>query len=69
MGRALTHDVSNNKEYFNDYYKTQNKLVTCDCGQLVMRFSLYRHKKSKSHQKIYDFNKNKIIENILLENS
>lgn len=48
-GRALTCDVKNNKEYFNEYYHEHNFDMICSCGQNIKSRGLYSHKKTKKH--------------------
>ncbi len=46
----------NNKEKISEYYKEYNinkdKKITCDCGCIVNKFTLARHKRSQKHQEI-----------------
>lgn len=48
----LQFDKTNPKEYFNGYYRNiRSAEVECECGALVQKASLTRHKKRYAHTK------------------
>jgi len=59
IGRPITSDVKNNKDYFNDYYKNNNNSIICDCGLNILKFSLGKHRQSKIHKKLIEVQQTK----------
>ena len=47
--------VSNSKEYSLAYYYANKKgFIACDCGKTVKGNGIYKHRKTKVHQRYLD---------------
>lgn len=56
-GRPVTSNVKENPNYFNEYYHSNNKECTCECGNNYFYFSRHRHMLSKKHLNLIKFKK------------
>jgi len=57
MGRNITVNVKDNKNYFNEYYHSHNKECICECGTSYLYYSKSRHLLSKKHQNLLELKK------------
>jgi len=50
IGRPNTTGLIKDENYFNNYYKLNSKIdVECECGAVVNKFCLTKHKKRNIH--------------------
>ena len=50
MGRPNTTGIIKDENYFNNYYKKNCNIdVQCECGAVVNKFCITRHKKRDIH--------------------
>lgn len=50
-GRTNKEYREDNKEHIANYYKLRDEKITCECGVILAKQSLNRHKKRKEHLK------------------
>ena len=47
-----TDDLEYMKKYMNNYYKSKNNLIKCECGRDIKEYTKYTHIKTDIHKKL-----------------
>ena len=62
--------VSNSKEYSLAYYHAhKNGDITCGCGKTVKTYGIYKHRKTKFHQKYLTTIDTSVLDTSVLDTS
>ena len=59
-GSFKENKLTDNKDYYKDYYHKTCGDITCTCGMLTNKRNLARHMKTKKHLEVLAINKNNI---------
>ena len=57
MGRRITVNVKENKNYFAEYYHKTNEDCICECGSKILLHTKRKHLMTKKHKDIMEFKK------------
>jgi hypothetical protein len=60
VGTFKENKLTDDKEYFKNYYHKTCGEILCTCGMKVNKRNIARHIKTKKHQTILDLNLNSI---------
>lgn len=62
MARPITKNIKQQgNEYFKEYARKNNNFVSCECGCVIKKNYLIKHKKSRKHFNLLEFQKSQII--------
>ncbi len=60
LGRPITVDYKNDRQYFTKYYEKTNIEKTCTCGSIIFHRQMNKHLKTPRHARLKSILDNKI---------